>query len=88
MENKLKNPIAFPRTAFNQKGDITTFDPEFEGMTLKDYFANSAMQGILSNRILSDYLRGDNGLPDPTAIADISYKIAKEMLKQSENENN
>lgn len=31
--------IAFPRTAFNDQGDITTFSDEYSGMTLRDYFA-------------------------------------------------
>lgn len=33
---------AFPRTAFDKDGTLTTFDAEFTGMTLRDYFAAHA----------------------------------------------
>lgn len=39
--------LAFPRTAFNSNGDIKTFEDEFQGMTLRDYFAAKALQAII-----------------------------------------
>lgn len=60
MENKTKpeNPPAF---ASDRQG----------GMTLRDYFAAMAMQGLLS--------RGSNDFYD---IPEIAYKIADAMLEE------
>jgi hypothetical protein len=45
----------------------------FNGMTLRDYFAAKAMQGMITRRILSD--------PDDALIA---YKMADAMMKARE----
>ena len=47
-------------------------DPEFNGMTLRDYFAAKAMQ----NYICDDYT--------PDAIAKAAYEMADAMLKARE----
>lgn len=65
-ENKKpSNPNAFPND-YN-------FD---DGMTLRDYFANSAMQGILSNNLPH--------FGQPEFYAEVVYQIADAMLKQRE----
>jgi len=71
-ENK-NNPFAFP---------CEKDEPE-KGMTLRDYFANSAMQGLISKRCTSHQ---DNEMnPRETfCIAKHSYDIADAMLKQRE----
>jgi len=48
--------------------------------TLRDYFANSAMQGMLSNTNIIDDV--SNSVPEWIAIR--SYLIADAMLKQRE----
>ena len=72
-ENKKpSNPEAFP--VLDPNGSF--WNP---GMSLRDYFANSAMQGIMSS-----------GFAEPVQqyhfdnIAEDSYKIADAMLKQRE----
>lgn len=47
-----------------------------EGMTLRDYFAAKAMQGILASFTSSQ--------PDMDITAKVSYKYADEMLKARE----
>lgn len=62
--------------------DINAFPTSVEskkGMTLRDYFANSAMQGLISN------FKGDVS-DNYEIISTVSYKIADEMLKQRKNE--
>jgi hypothetical protein len=81
---KPENPIAFPRTAYDSKGDITTWGKEYEGMTLRDYFANSAMQGMLANSEHVQTLMGNNPNPVPDYVAILSYNLADAMLKQRE----
>ena len=58
-------------------------DPTYEtwipGMTLRDYFAAKAMQGILS----SPHVAPD-GLSNPENIAHAAYEMADTMLKASE----
>lgn len=71
---KPSNPIAFPRTAFDKKGDITTFDSEYEGMTLRDYFAAKAM---------IYFIEANNGNFSDNDAGQIYY-IADTMLKQRE----
>jgi hypothetical protein len=68
MENlKPNNPPAFPIA------DNTVYET---GMTLRDYFANSAMQGILSNNELNPL--------NPNYYVETAYQIADAMLKQRE----
>jgi len=71
------NPSAFP---YVDEGRNTAE----EGMTLRDYFANSAMQGFISNTIYSEMFSGNNGLPVPEFISETAYGIADAMLKQRE----
>lgn len=67
-----KNKTAFPYVFTNLNGE-TEMDT---GMTLRDYFANSAMQGMLSARMFSP--------SDVEVYAEQSYKLADEMLKERE----
>ena len=45
----------------------------FQGMTLRDYFASKAMQGMITRRVLNDY---EDAL--------IAYKMADAMMKARE----
>lgn len=54
-----------------------------DGMTLRDYFANSAMQGIIISDCYKNYT-GNNGLPVAEFVAIEAYSIADAMLKQRE----
>lgn len=69
-ENKKpKNPNAFP---------IEYQDGEFQtGMTLRDYFANSAMQAFTN-------IWYEDAKSTPESIAKKSYKLADAMLKERE----
>lgn len=73
-ENKPNNPSAFPYT------DENNADYK-RGMTLRDYFANSAMQGILSAN--TEAFSNGMGINFKN-LAIESYQIADEMLKQRE----
>ena len=71
-EKKPSNPSAFP---------LEYEDGDFQrGMTLRDYFANSAMQVVLTkcNRLFTTDEEEFNG------YAKASYRIADAMLKQRE----
>jgi hypothetical protein len=70
METKPPNPNAFPVDAGG------TFQ---RGMSLRDYFANSAMQGLMS---MED--KGTHGTLEECyqKIAETSYAIADAMLKE------
>lgn len=48
---KLNNPPAFPRTGFeaDTHQSMSTDTQPQEGMTLRDYFACGALDGIISN---------------------------------------
>ena len=74
-ENKKpENPQAFPQT-WEQNGTTDNWE---NGMTLRDYFANSAMQGIVS------LLQKDVEVIYYDKIAIDSYELADAMLKQRE----
>jgi hypothetical protein len=64
------NETAFPQCAYNMKGgyDITG------GMTLRDYFAAKALQGMMV----------DVYIPDYDHIAKTAYAMADAMLKARE----
>lgn len=80
-ENKPNNPSAFPFVDRSEsQNNLMAFDA---GMTLRDYFANSAMQGLLSNEC--EIQRAVKKSPDVNSvIASISYSLADAMLKQRE----
>lgn len=74
-QNKPKNPNAFP---------IEYQDGEFQtGMTLRDYFAAKAMQGVLSNSSISVKI-GKNFQKENENIAIACYSVADAMLKERE----
>lgn len=73
----MNNPPAFPQNP-------TNFDPFTHGMTLRDYFAAKALQGMFANPddghenydlSYEDYVK---------EIARCSYKMADAMLKARE----
>ena len=77
MENKPKNPNAFP---CDNKSE------GYSGMTLRDYFAAKAMQSVLSNhrlllQILEDSPEGTNA---SDAVSRTAFVTADAMLKRRE----
>jgi len=68
------NPPAFPIVP-----DERALDSIRNGMTLRDYFAAKAINGILSN-----YKTFYDGDVNETSIARWSYEIADAMLKARE----
>lgn len=59
--------------AFGAHPESANWHPSWQGMTLRDYFAAKAMQGIQSRVNWSI-----------ESIADLAYKQADEMLKARE----
>lgn len=85
MENKPNNPQAFPTVNPNYDNNWNK-DYYNNGMTLRDYFANSAMQANLTNPDLMEIV-SEKSIQDGTtfdAIARVSYQISDAMLKQRE----
>jgi hypothetical protein len=64
----MKNPPAFPTNQYANGISPSGFDT---GMTLRDYFAAKAMQGMMV----------DTEIPNCTHIAKESYRMADAMLK-------
>ena len=58
--------------AFPQQFNGTT-EPSLSGMTLRDYFAAKAMQGMITRRVLNEH---EDAL--------IAYKMADAMMKARE----
>ena len=82
-DNKPSNPMAFATAS----PSCSKYDGVLqEGMTLRDYFANSAMQGIMTNQdFLILVLKQANGLEASNiAISKEAYGLADAMLKQRE----
>lgn len=80
-QDELNNPMAFPRPAsvgtnYATGEEGVVVDPQ-KGMSLRDYFAAKAMQGIKSN---PDH--ADSTSFNYPALAEEAYKIADAMLKQ------
>lgn len=77
MSQELENPQAFPRNIANK---------EFEGMTLRDYFAAKAMQGQVSNQPRLEALNTAAGGEKTVLawLAESSYEIADALLKERE----
>jgi hypothetical protein len=76
MENKPNNPDAFP---CDNKSEGYT------GMSLRDYFATAAMQGMVTKYGKPDDYNWQYGTEDThDVLAKKCYKIADAMLKQRE----
>jgi len=75
MKQKTNNPQAFPDPMRGTESSVTNQSPNDldTGMTLRDYFAAKAMQGIIAH---FGFRESDEGLSKS------SYKVADEMLKQ------
>lgn len=52
----------------------------WEGMTLRDYFAAAALQGLIAVTVNNDYF------PDPKKCAEMAYQYADAMLLQRDKE--
>jgi hypothetical protein len=61
-----RNPYAFP---------ALTEDDEYNGMTLRDWFAGQALAGLLSN---------SNDCFNPEGAARVAFEIADAMLAERE----
>lgn len=72
----MENPIAFPTLTYN----TITGNPDGQelGMTLLDYFAGKAIQGLMSN------LNDDMTETELGHIPEAAYVIAEAMLKERE----
>jgi hypothetical protein len=76
------NEPAFPVPSYvNAQGE--THDVEFTGMTLRDYFAARAMQGLLSNPKLQQHILKEGGAFGGW-IESSAYGWADAMLKARE----
>jgi hypothetical protein len=76
MENKPNNPDAFPSD---------TKSEGYTGMSLRDYFATAAMQGMVTKYGKPDDYNWQYGTEDThDVLAKKCYKIADAMLKQRE----
>ena len=82
MGKTIENPEAFPVI-----GDSINQNYIQKGMTLRDYFAVNAAQGILSNGH-PHFFGNIEGLIVPDYLAEQSYKIADAMLKEREKDPN
>ena len=77
-QNKPQNPLAFPQ-------DANACLDEYRGMTLRDYFANSVLNGIHSNERMFKEMMLDRGNENPyDYVAKESYRMADAMLKERE----
>lgn len=68
---------AFPRQQWEYDGQNNVLQYQEEGMTLLDYFAAKAMQGILSNPGQLDNVNEDAA----KWVSRDAYKVADAMLK-------
>ena len=78
----MNNPPAFPHTVEYKGSDCGGIVPH-AGMTLRDYFAAKAMQGLMHNYHPCDFLEHKGWLED---ISMASYQMADAMLKAREEE--
>ena len=77
-------PLSDGGPAFPTTKPLDSWDDPNRGMTLRDYFAAKAMQGILSDANAIDEATGNKfSIPDDAElIATASYMMADAMLKQ------
>lgn len=70
---RLPYEAAFPNQSLDAQGMPT--NPMQEGLTLREYFAARAMQGMMSNPSIIDQFKGED------RIAKHAFVIADAMIK-------
>jgi hypothetical protein len=76
MSSKETGGQAFPRQQWEYDGQNNVLQYQEEGLTLRDYFAAKAMQGILANPGQLDNVNNDAA----KWVARDAYKVADAML--------
>lgn len=79
MTDKNTGGPAFPVTL--QSGEMYKSHAEFDGMTLRDYFAAKAMQGVLSGTGLGHMNVHPSYYDSLAGTAKTAYQIADAMLE-------
>ena len=51
-----------------------------QGLTIRQYYAGLAMQGLLSNDTVRSILSGNNGMPVAKLIAEVSAKYSDAII--------
>lgn len=59
-------------------------NPEYDGMTLRDYFAAKAMQGLIGCPVWREDAGEDIGMDASDYTAGVAYMMADAMLKARE----
>jgi hypothetical protein len=70
------NEPAFPNEGFNGWGE------PFQGMTLRDYFAAQAMQGLIVHEQKASHLSGANIGDFDVRVAFAAYRYADAMMSR------
>ncbi len=71
---------AFPRQQWEYDGQNNVLQYQEEGMTLRDYFAAKAMQGMLANPGMWDLINEKHA----QSVAIDAFQVADAMLKARE----
>jgi hypothetical protein len=80
MNDQRENPQAFPENTFQKCGDVAVGECK-PGMTLRDYFAAAALQGLAVLKVATEHHTGGAyGIPI-IPLAECAYEIADAMLK-------
>jgi hypothetical protein len=69
-----------PRIEVNNEGVITGFSVMDDGMTLRDYFAAKAMQGLIERETTRAF-NFETYKDDPWRVALWAYDVADQMLR-------
>jgi hypothetical protein len=91
----MNNPSAFPRPFSSDAiapdavpgfGDYIAHSDEQDGMTLRDWFAGHAMQGLLSESgcAIATEIADKEGITESQAVASYAFKMADAMLAERE----
>ena len=71
------NLAAYPQTAFDKEGNLTTWEKEHTGLTKREYFAAKALQGLCAGR--TEY-------EDPMVDVKKAVELADLLIKALANE--
>lgn len=79
MTTKNTGGPAFPLPCDDHRDFNAVFESGYGGLTMRDYFAAKAMQGLLAAQI-----HGFNDRPANGPFARMAYEMADAMMKQRE----
>tara|TARA_R110000803_G_scaffold95395_5_gene163390 strand:- start:3281 stop:3562 length:282 start_codon:yes stop_codon:yes gene_type:complete len=72
--------------SYDESNQLTSYDPQCQGLTKREAFAMAAMQGMITSRYAGEYMNeiNDKSFDKPSGLANNAVRYADALLKELE----